>query len=134
MKRKNGQGGFTLLEVMVALIIGTMVMGGVMGMMSASLRFSQRIKAKSQVQPVLEAAAQEVLARPADVQAGTVTLATFPGTPVVEIALAEVPGADGKALGSKAGKLNRVQLRYGGQILEFSMLIPQAESSKLDFK
>lgn len=116
-------GGFTLLEVMVSLMISTLIVGGVMGLMSVSLQFSERVKEKSSVQPVLEAAAQEIIAYPEKALDGSIVLSEFPEEPVA-IALAEVVGADGELLKNRSSQLYRIQLACRGERLEFSILIP----------
>ena len=126
---KQPQGGFTLLEVVVALVIGVVVVGGVMGLISSSLQYSYRLKDKSLVLPILEAAAQEILADPRKAEEGVLVMGRVAGSPRVEIALTreELPGGSGSK--NRTGQLHRVLLRYGGEVLEFSILIP--EESKL---
>lgn len=115
--------GFTFFEVMVSLIIGTLIAGGVMGIISISLQFTQRVKDKTQVLPVLEAVAEEILANPQSAQPGTIVLKDYPDAPPVEVFMAEVE--DGGLFESARMKsLRRVQLRCRGQMLEFSVLLP----------
>jgi len=56
--------GFTLLEMLVSLIVGTLIVGGVMGLISSSMQYKFRLKDKSLAQPILETAAQAILADP----------------------------------------------------------------------
>jgi prepilin-type N-terminal cleavage/methylation domain-containing protein len=119
--------GFTLLEVMLGLTLGVLVLGGVMGSISASMNFSQRIKERSQTQPVLEAAAQEILAHPEKADQGSMTVGTFPSSPVVSIGLSDVIGTDGKVLRIGSGELYRVVLSYRGSILELSLIVPRSQ-------
>ena len=56
--------GFTLLEMLVSLAIGALIIGAVMGLISESLRYKINLKEKAQSQPVLESAAQIILADP----------------------------------------------------------------------
>ena len=121
------RNGFTLIEVMVGLIIGTLILGGVMGSISASLNFNQRVRQKSQVQPLLEAAAQEILAHPEKAQQGTITFKDFPGAPTVNITLIRAIGSDGSSVGGNYGELYRVQLYCQGHLLEFSLIVPKSE-------
>lgn len=121
---QNSSRGFTLLEVMVSLMISTLIVGGVMGLMSTSLQFMERVKEKSSVQPVLEAAAQEIIAYPEKALDGSLVLPEFPNAPVA-IALAEVADADGGIVKNRVSQLYRVQLAVRGQKLEFSVLIPK---------
>ncbi|MCE5244489.1 MAG: prepilin-type N-terminal cleavage/methylation domain-containing protein [Desulfobacteraceae bacterium] len=125
MQGKRSQGGFTLLEVIVALVIGVVVIGGVMGLISSALHYGHRLKGKSMVQPILEAAAQEILADPHKAGEGQLILGKAAGSPRVEIALTPVqlPGSGG--VKNRMGQLHRVLLRYGGEVLEFSILIPE---------
>lgn len=120
--------GFTLLEVMASLTLGTLIAGAVMGVISVSLQYTQRVKDRSRVQPYLEAAAQEILAKP-DVADGSVITVGDKKNPVqVEVLLTPVPAPDGKAIGNNStGRLHRVILRCRGRMLEFSALIPQSE-------
>lgn len=118
--------GFTLLEVMVALVLGILIVGGVMGLISISLQYSQRVKEKSHVQPVLEAAAQQILAHPELAGEGSLALEDLPDSPTVDIELAEVELPDG-SLGRQSGGLYHVELSYKGSHLEFSLLIPQSD-------
>lgn len=61
---RSSRSGFTLLEVLVSLILGSMIVGGLLGLISLSLHYQHRLKEKSQLQPLLEAAAEEILADP----------------------------------------------------------------------
>ena len=112
---------------MVGLVIGTLILGGVMGVISASLNFNQRVKEKSQVLPLLEAAAQEILAHPEKAQQGSITFKNYPGTPTVNITLTHTIGSDGNSVGNKGGELYRVQLYCQGYLLEFSLIVPKSE-------
>jgi len=118
--------GFTLMEVMIGLIVGTLIVGGVMGLISSSLQYNQRVKEKTQLQPLLEAAAQEVLAHPEKALDGTLTFADMPEAPPVDIDLAKVIGPDGDIV-TKSAQLYRVRLSCRGHVLEFSLLIPQSK-------
>ena len=120
-------GGFTLLEVMVALIIGTVIVGGVMGVISVSLQYSKRVKEKSLYQPVLEAAAQEILANPELAKEGAINVAGIPNAPPVSVSIAEVTGSSGDEVRIRTGQLYRVLLSCAGQVLEFSVIIPQSQ-------
>ena len=70
------RGGFTLLEVLVSLILGSMIVGGLMGLISLSLHYQHRLKIKSQIQPLLESAAEEILADPQKAAAGSMSMGT----------------------------------------------------------
>jgi Tfp pilus assembly protein PilV len=120
-----GPGGFTLLEVLVSLILATLVIGGVMGLMSVSLRYAQHVKDKTSLQPVLEAAAQEILVQPQRAMDGKLSLSGFGNAPPVQISVTEVIGSDGNMMTVRSGKLFRVTLHCGKEMLEFSVIIPQ---------
>jgi prepilin-type N-terminal cleavage/methylation domain-containing protein len=118
--------GFTLLEVMVSLIVGTIVAGGVMGLISVSLQYKQRLKEKSRIQPVLEAVAQTILADPRQATEGNLNLSALKDAPPVEISVVRV--AEGQQSGSnRMDQLYRVLLACKGQMLEFSVIIPRSE-------
>lgn len=119
--------GFTLLEVMVGLIIGALIMGGVMGMLSSSLNYAARLNERSAAQPILEAAAQQILANPEIALAGQVLIGEGGEAAPVEIALLKVENPEVQPLGMREGELYQVQLRYQGQMLEFSIIIPKPE-------
>lgn len=122
--RLGSSPGFTLLEVLVSLILGTLIVGGVMGVLSVSLQFMQRVDAKTAVQPVLEAAAQELLMFPERAKEGSLTLSQFPDRPRVDVTLFIVKDQDGYEINSSAGQLYQVQLSYRKNLLEFSLIIP----------
>ncbi len=118
--------GFTLLEVMVALIVGTIVAGGVMGLISVSLQYKQRLKERSRIQPVLEAVAQAILADPRQAAEGNLNLSALKDAPPVDISVVRV--AEGQQSGSnRMDQLYRVLLACKGQMLEFSVIIPRSE-------
>lgn len=118
-----GSRGFTLLEMLVSLIIGTIVAGGVMGLISVSLQHKFRLKDKSQIQPILETAAEAILADPQRIRDGSVSFGELSGAPVVKISAAPVEIGENPA-GNKSGQLYRVILDYRGGYLEFSVLLP----------
>lgn len=122
--KKGSHKGFTLLEVMVALVIGTVMIGGVMGMISATLRHSFKVNEKSRILPVLEAAAQEILAKPEKAAPGFMTPKAFSDAPTVKVALTRVFDKE-EGLGTQKSQLFRVELSHRGHLLEFSLLIPQ---------
>jgi prepilin-type N-terminal cleavage/methylation domain-containing protein len=127
VKNKNdcpGARGFTLLEILVALVIGTLVVGGVMGVLSGSLQLKARVERKSEVWPVLDGAMQLVLADPALVRDGTLRMAMLPGEP--EVIVEAEPRVDdrGEEIASPAGVLHRVSLRLGNEVLETSLIVP----------
>jgi prepilin-type N-terminal cleavage/methylation domain-containing protein len=118
--------GFTLLEVMVSLIVGTIVTGGVMGLISVSLQYKQRLKEKSRIQPVLEAVAQAILADPRQAAEGNLNLSALKDAPPVDISVVRV--TEGQQSGSnRMDQLYRVLLACKGQMLEFSVIIPRSE-------
>ena len=112
---------------MVSLIIGALILGGLMGLISVSLQFSQRLKEKSQIQPVLESVAQEILANPQQAVAGTITLGSAPDAPRVNIQFAREELPQIKGMPARPGELYRVLLECRGQILEFSLFVTPSE-------
>lgn len=119
--------GFTLIEVLVCLIIGTLIVGGVMGVISVSLQFMQRLDRKSTIQPVLEAAAQEIISHPEKATEGDLTLVDLPGKPSVELDVVKVQGPDGDDISNRVGDLCRVRIGYEGSSLELSLIIPSSD-------
>lgn len=118
-------GGFTLLEVMIALVIGTLIVGGVMGLISTSLQYRHRLQVKTQAQPVLEAAAEEILSHPELAQKDSLTLQNLPESPSVAIARFPVQLPQG-SLGNQHRTLYKVLLSYETSRLEFSLVIPSS--------
>jgi len=122
----GGRRGFTLLEMLVSLIIGTIMVGGVMGLISTSMQHKFRIQEKSRIQPILETAAQTILADPKRIAEGSVSFGELAGSPVVAIQAAPVNIRDSRT-GNKAGELYHVILSYRTGQLEFSVLVPPAD-------
>ena len=126
------KGGFTLLEVMVSLIIGALILGGLMGLISVSLQYSQRLKVKSQIQPLLESVAQEILANPEKAVTGSLVLASGPGAPQVNVLYTREELPDLKGMGGHPAELYRVMLECRGQVLEFSLYVTPTDTGKTD--
>jgi prepilin-type N-terminal cleavage/methylation domain-containing protein len=120
------RGGFTLLEVLVSLILGSMIVGGLMGLISLSLHYQHRLKIKSQIQPLLEAAAEEILADPQKAAAGSLTMGTGIDAPKVSIRLTRMELSEPHAPAPHPGALYRVLMECRGQVLEFSLYLPPA--------
>ncbi len=121
-----GSMGFTLLEVLVSLAIGTLIIGAVMGLISASLQHKYNLREKSQLMPVLESAAQIILADPVKAMDGSVQLNELSGSPVVGVSVIPVQLEDTRA-GQKSYQLCRVILNYKSGSLEFSVIIPNKD-------
>jgi hypothetical protein len=121
-------GGFTLMEILVSLIVGTLIAGGVLGLISVTLQYNHRIRSKSEIQPILESAAELILANPRQAEAGSIVLGELPGSPTVGILLSPVDLPHETRLGTRGGgptgQLNRIMLVYQGHGLEFSLIIP----------
>lgn len=123
-------GGFTLLEVMVSLVLGALIVGAVMGVISSSLQYTQRVRERSRIQPYLEAAAQEILANPESLEPGSITLGDKKDPITVNVAVARVEGLNRASTFGTPDKLRnlyRVLLSCQGRVLEFSILIPKSE-------
>ncbi|MGV8073656.1 MAG: type II secretion system protein J [Syntrophobacteraceae bacterium] len=118
--------GFTLLEVMVALALGAIIVGGVMGLLSVTLQYTQRLQEKSRLQPVLDAAAQEIFANPEKALEEGLDMAAFPNSPSVQVFAVRETGNDESFGKHSKGRLYRVLLKCHGQILEFSIIIPES--------
>jgi prepilin-type N-terminal cleavage/methylation domain-containing protein len=123
-------GGFTLLEVMVSLLLGALMLGGLMGLISASLQYGQRLKEKSQVQPLLESAAEEILANPEKAVAGSITVGTEPNVARINVRVEKEELPEFKRARTDAGELYRVLLEYSGQLLEFSIYVTPSDVEK----
>ena len=115
--------GFTLLEMMVSLAIGALIIGAAMGLISESIRYKINLKEKAYIQPILESAAQVILADPVKAMAGFVRLGEIEGSPEVGVHLLPVPLDQETEGGGKSGRLCRVTLNYKSSSLEFSMII-----------
>ena len=126
-KAGTRERGFTLLEMMVSLAIGALIIGAVMGLISESIRYKINLKEKAYIQPILESAAQVILADPVKAMAGFVRLGEIEGSPEVGVYLLPVPLAQESAGGGKSGRLCRVTLNYKSSSLEFSIIIPNKD-------
>jgi prepilin-type N-terminal cleavage/methylation domain-containing protein len=120
--------GFTLLEIMVSLTVGALIMGGVMGAISLSLQYTQRVQKRLLESAVIECAAQQILANPGGFDRGDLVLNDFPGAPRVGVQVAKVELATAGLGENRQGNLYRVLLSFAGQQLEFSIVVPPAES------
>ena len=123
--------GFSLLEVVVALVVAILILGGVMGSISGSLNFERRIKAKSEIWPVLDYAAEWLIENPDKLETGVLKLEDYPGEPEVEVVLTRVEDLDEATLAEKVGGLYRVRLEYRKVPLEFSVLISEGITGEL---
>lgn len=125
---KQSRKGFTLLEVMVSLTLGTLIAGAVMGVISVSLQYAKRIKESARIQPYLEAAAQEILASPETADSSAIEVGDPKNPVIIDVLVTPVQGIDGaESENSRAGQLARVLLRCRGRLIEFSILIPPLE-------
>ncbi|MGA3116667.1 MAG: prepilin-type N-terminal cleavage/methylation domain-containing protein [Syntrophobacteraceae bacterium] len=121
---RRRERGFTLLEMLVSLAIGTLIIGAVMGVISESIRYKINLKEKASIQPILESAAQVILADPVKAMDGFVRLAELEGSPEVGVNLLPVALDQESEGGGKSGRLFRVMLNYKSASLEFSIIIP----------
>jgi prepilin-type N-terminal cleavage/methylation domain-containing protein len=132
LKYCSTEKGFTLLEVMVSLIIGALILGGLMGLISVSLQYSQRLKDKSQIQPFLETVAQEILANPEKAIAGSLNLGSSPDAPRVNVQFVKEELPQQKGMPARHGELYRIVLECRGQVLEFSLYVTPSDGNKVD--
>jgi len=110
--------------MLVSLAIAALIIGGAMGAISESLRYRINLKDKAYLQPILESAAQIILADPEKAKEGFVHLTEFEGAPDVAVYLTPVPLEGHMAEVGKAGSLFRVTLQHRSASLEFSIIIP----------
>ena len=122
---RESKKGFTLLEVMVSLAIAALLIGGVTGLISEALRYRVALKEKAAAQPVLESAAEVILADPRKATLGVVHLTELEGAPAVGVSLTPIPLYNPTGQASK-GALYRVVLSYNSSDLEFSVIVPPA--------
>jgi type II secretory pathway pseudopilin PulG len=127
----RGTAGFTLLEVMVSLVLGMLIVGGVMGGISMSIRYSQQVQKRLHESAVIEAAAEHLLTRPQDFELGAIILDDFPGSPRVVVEAMPVDIGDRQPGRDQRSNLYRVLLSYANQRLEFSLLLPPEKEGKL---
>lgn len=123
---QGNAAGFTLLEVMVSLIIGVLIVGGAMGAISMSINHRLRVQKRLFETAVLEAAAQQLLAQPRNIESGSVTLDEFPGSPQVGIQAIRVDLGERSAGEERRSQLYRVLLSYDRQQVELSVNVPPA--------
>ncbi|MCL5406789.1 MAG: type II secretion system GspH family protein [Deltaproteobacteria bacterium] len=126
--RLSTSKGFTLLEVLVSLAIAALLIGSVMGLISEALRYRTSLKEKTSVQPILESAAEIILADPEKAMQGVVRLTELQGDPAVAVSLTPEPlyNPTGK---NQKGTLCRVMLNYKASNLEFSIIVPVGKGS-----
>ncbi len=116
--------GFTLIEILVALIIGVLIVGSVMALNGISLRNQRRIERLQDSLPILDAAAQKILQNPKIALEGAITLKELPNSPTVTVETFNQ--SDKYSFPSLTyGNLYRVKLRYERDIIEFSIIIPE---------
>jgi hypothetical protein len=110
--------------MLVSLAVGALIIGAVMGLISASLQYRFNLKEKAFLQPVLESAAQVVLADPVKALDGVVRLSEIDGTPEVGVYLVPVALDERSVGGGTSNRLYRVILSYKSSSLELSIIIP----------
>ncbi len=126
----RGQAGFTLMEVLVALIIASLVVGAVMGLTSQDLQFASRLKRKVSAVRVLDAAGQYLLAHPGFLRErpDSMTLSDLPDKPVVKIEMAAVDRTEAGDLKlPNQAQLFRVGLTHAGAASWLSLIVPGKE-------
>ncbi|MGC8719965.1 MAG: PulJ/GspJ family protein [Thermodesulforhabdaceae bacterium] len=109
--------GFTLIEVLVALFIATILVGSTMALIGVSMRNSEYSQKLRNAVPVLDAAAQEIIRDPKKALNSSLILDDFPDKPSVTVESKPVEDP------SVSVKLYRVTLRYGGESLVTSVII-----------
>jgi prepilin-type N-terminal cleavage/methylation domain-containing protein len=124
---RRASPGFTLMEVLVALIIASLVVGAVMSLTSGELTFASRVKRKVSAMRVLDAAGQFLLTHPNFLREKpeTMTLSDLPGQPVVKVEMAAVEQTESGDLKLAGGALlYRVGLSHGGASSWLSLIVP----------
>lgn len=122
---RSGTAGFTLVEVLVSLVVGTLIVGGVMGVLGASMQYRKRVEDKSLDWPILETAAQQILADPQPYLDSDVTLEDLPEHPVVTAEWTQVElqqQGPGEAQDLAQRSLYRVRLGYRKSRLRLSFV------------
>jgi prepilin-type N-terminal cleavage/methylation domain-containing protein len=116
---RRSSGGFTLIEVLVALFIATILIGSTMALIGVSMRNSDHAQKLRSAIPVLDAAAQEIIRDPKKALKSPLVLEDFPGEPsvTVEAHLVEDP--------TVSVKLYRVTFYYGGEALVTSVIVSE---------
>jgi hypothetical protein len=112
--------------------LGALILGGLMGLISVSLQYNQRLKDKSQIQPLLESAAQEILANPRKAMASSMSMGGGSDAPQVIIHLEKVELPEFNRISGGGGELYRVLLECRGQILEFSLYVTRSDIEGAD--
>lgn len=124
---RRASPGFTLMEVLVALIIASLVVGAVMSLTSGELTFASRVKRKVSAMRVLDAAGQYLFTHPAFLRERpeAMTLSDLPGAPVVRIEMTAVEQTESGDLKLAGGAhLYRVGLSHGGASSWLSLIVP----------
>ena len=119
--------GFTLMEVLVALIIASLVVGAVMSLTSGELTFASRVKRKVSAMRVLDAAGQYLLTHPGFLRENPESMAMddLPGQPVVRIEMAAVEATESGDLKLPGeARLYRIGLSHGGASSWLSLIVP----------
>jgi hypothetical protein len=107
------------------MIIASIVIGGVMGLFSQSLRFSARMEEKQRGWSILEAAADQILTNPQSVMQDSILPDYMDVEDAeVDIDIKEVIEVETGELRLKESGLFRVTLTHEDNRLSFSMLIP----------
>ncbi|MCX7823324.1 MAG: hypothetical protein N2260_07785 [Syntrophobacterales bacterium] len=119
MKKFPAKGftGFTLVEVLVALFIATILVGSSMALIGVSAKNYSHVEKLRNALPTLDAAAQEIIRNPSKALTSPLVLKDLPDSPsvLVESRLVEDPKIK--------VKLYRVILRYGGETLVTSVIV-----------
>ncbi len=111
--------GFTLIEVLVALVIATILVGAATSLMGVAMRNEQRVEKLRDAMPVLRLAADEIFRNPRKIFSSSIVLEDIPESPSVTIVARPVEDP------TVGYPLYRVALLYGGERLEFSVIVPQ---------
>lgn len=119
---RSGISGFSLLEVLVAMLVASIVIGGVMGSLSSSMALKRRGSEKMERWSRMETALMDMLANPQRVMAvGERHWAEETGIKVEKRLVSETEAGE---LSPKNSHLVRVRMYLEGEMAELSIMVP----------
>jgi len=119
---RRGQRGFTFVEAVVALLLATLFLGGVLQFHANALRTMRDMQDKEAKLQVLDAAMQILLADPSLLEKDTLTLHFLPESPEVRMELEDIEDLAEASPPPGAPVLRRLRVTYEGVFLESCIL------------
>lgn len=119
---ERAAAGFTFVEAVLALLLTTLFLGGIMQFHSNALRTLRDMQDKEARLQILDAAAQALLADHELLEEETLTLEFLPEAPEVSIILEDEEELGEGFAPPGAPKLKRLRIEYQGVFLETSVL------------